>query len=224
MMCDARLFAPQTAAFSAERPVMTMPLVGASTVTGLATRVLAHAPPVFALAGLSMGGIVAMEVIRLAPQRVTRLALLDTNPLADPPDKGPIREAQVDKVTNGNLHEVMSEEMKPNYLAAGPNVGQILDVCMEMAVAVGPQAFAEQSQALQSRPDQCETLRDVSVPSLLLCGIEDQLCPVGRHELMRDLIKGSHLVVIAGAGHLPTLEQPEPTTRALQDWLNVAAT
>ena len=202
------------------RPVvMVVPLVDEATVTGLASRVLDQAPPRFALAGLSMGGIVAMEATRLAPERVTKLALLDTNPLADPPDKGQIREAQVNKVKNGGLKEVMSEEMKPNYLAAGPHVCEILNLCMEMAEAIGPDGFADQSHAIQTRPDQSNTLRGFSVPSLVLCGAEDQLCPVTRHELMRDLIPGSHLVVIPGAGHLPTREQPEQTTEALKEWL-----
>lgn len=221
MMCDARLFAPQIAAFSAERPVMTMPLAGEPTMTGLAKRVLEHAPRRFALAGLSMGGIVAMEVIRLAPERVSRLALLDTNHLADPLDKGPIREAQVDKVRNGGLREVMSEEMKPNYLAEGPALSEILGLCMEMADAVGSDGFADQSRALQHRPNQTDTLRNISVPSLILCGVDDQLCPVERHELMRDLIPQSHLVVVDGAGHLPTLEQPEQTNAALTAWLRM---
>ncbi len=198
---------------------MTMPLTASSTVGGLAERVLNEAPPQFALAGLSMGGIVAMEIIRLAPERVTRVALLDTNPLADPAEKGPIREAQVRKVRGGGLREVMSEEMKPNYLAPGPKLEQIMKLCMDMADAIGPVGFANQSEALQSRPDQTETLRQISMPCLVLCGEHDRLCPVERHELMRDLIPGASLVVIANAGHLPTLEQPDETNSALTAWL-----
>lgn len=162
-----------------------------------------------------------MEVIRLAPERVTRLALLDTNPLADAPANGPVREAQVIKAQSGGLRDVMSEEMKPNYLADGPQAEGILDLCMQMAEAIGPAGFTDQSYALQHRPDQTDTLRNVSVPSLVLCGEQDQLCPVERHELMRDLIPGSRLVVIPDAGHLPTLEQPEQTNEALRTWLQL---
>ncbi|MEO0521725.1 MAG: alpha/beta fold hydrolase [Pseudomonadota bacterium] len=219
MMCDERLFQPQVAAFSSKRPVTVVVPKGSSSMAGLAQAVLATAPPRFALAGLSLGGIVAMQIIRQAPERVSRVALLDTNPLPDPPDKAPIREAQVEKVRRGALDEVMRDEMKPNYLADGPAKQDILDLCMQMANALGPEVFAMQSQAVQTRPDQSDTLRGVTVPALVLCGQEDRLCPVERHELMHDLIPESELVVIPCAGHLPTLEQPNRTNEALQAWL-----
>ncbi|NNE78637.1 MAG: alpha/beta fold hydrolase [Silicimonas sp.] len=221
MMCDGRLFAPQIAAFSHEHPVLVAPLTGADTMSALATAVLAIAPPRFALAGLSMGGIVAMEMIRQAPDRISRLALLDTNALADPPGFAAKREAQVEKALSGELRSVMRDEMKPNYLTDGPDRDAILDLCMEMAEDLGPRVFARQSAALQHRPDQCETLKSVRVPSLVLCGEDDRLCPLRRHELMHDLIEGSRLAVIAGAGHLPTLEQPDLTNRTLNEWLKL---
>ncbi|MCC1494631.1 alpha/beta fold hydrolase [Cognatishimia sp. F0-27] len=219
MMCDGRLFAPQIAAFSHQRAVLTVPLTGSDTMEGLADAVLRLAPPQFALAGLSMGGIVAMEILRQAPGRVSRLALLDTNPLADPPEKAPIREAQVRAVLSGGLRSVMRDEMKPNYLTDGPNRDAILALCMQMAEDLGPQVFATQSRAIQNRPDQSATLRAVTVPTLVLCGEDDRLCPPERHRLMRDLVDGARLSIIKGAGHLPTLEQPDDTNRMLQEWL-----
>ncbi|MEM1284253.1 MAG: alpha/beta fold hydrolase [Pseudomonadota bacterium] len=219
MMCDARLFEPQIAAVSSERAVMVVPLTGADTMAGLAAAILAIAPPRFALAGLSMGGIVAMEIIRQAPERVTRLALIDTNPLADPPDKAAMRQAQVEKVASGGLRAVMRDEMKPNYLAPGPKRDELLNLCMDMAESLGPSVFADQSAAIQSRPDQRETLRSVTVPTRILCGAEDALCPVERHQLMHDLVPGSQLAIIEGAGHLPTLEQPDATNEVLRQWL-----
>ncbi len=220
MMCDARLYGPQIAAFSHERPVMVAPFGLHETVQAIATDVLAQAPPRFALAGLSMGGIVAMEVIRQAPKRITRLALLDTNPKAEAEAIAARREPQIAKVQDGQLRAVMRDEMKPNYLTDGPQMGQILDLCMAMAETVGPAAFVAQSRALQSRPDQQDTLRRVTVPTLILCGEDDVLCPLHRHELMHDLIPGSTMTVIKGAGHLPTLEQPDATNEALAEWLN----
>ncbi|MDP5086295.1 MAG: alpha/beta hydrolase [Yoonia sp.] len=219
MMCDGRLYGPQITAFSYQRAVMTAPLNDHETVMGLATDVLAVAPAKFALAGLSMGGIVAMEVIRQAPERVTRLALLDTNPKAEAPAVALNREPQIAKVRAGQLRAVMRDEMKPNYLTDGPRMGQILDLCMEMAETLGPEVFLRQSRALQTRPDQQETLRKVAVPTLILCGEDDALCPIHRHELMQALIPGSTLTVIKGAGHLPTLEQPDATNEALAKWL-----
>ena len=221
MMCDARLFLPQIAAFSKQRSIIIMPLHGHDTITGLAGHVLDIAPPQFSLAGLSMGGIVAMEIMRLMPERVVRLALLDTNPMADPKDRAAIRQTQIKQVQAGKLRSVMRDEMKPNYLAKGSERGRILELCMDMAEALGQTVFTEQSIALQYRIDQCETLRTINVPTFLICGEDDRLCPISRHELMHDLIPGSSLCVIPGAGHLPTLEQPKMTNRILEKWLRM---
>ena len=198
---------------------MVAPLVGRTSFAELASDILVHAPPRFALAGLSMGGITAMEIIRQAPERVSRLALMDTNPLAEPVDRAALRNLQIERVRAGGLRVVMRDEMKPNYLTDGPNKGCILDLCMAMAEALGTEVFAEQSQALQRRPNQCDTLRKVQVPTLVLCGEDDTLCPLDRHEMMRDLVPGARLAVIPGAGHLPVLEQPKLTNEELQQWL-----
>lgn len=220
MMCDARLFGPQIDALSAERTLHLPPLTGHDTMAGLAAAIIAQAPPRFALAGLSMGGIVAMEVLRQAPERVERVALLDTNPLAEADAMKARRGPQIAKVRAGGLAEVMREEMKPNYLADGPRRSDILDLCMAMAGALGPEVFITQSIALRARPDQQETLRALDMPALILCGAEDKPCPIERHELMHALIPGSELVIVPAAGHLPTLEQPDATTKALRDWLH----
>lgn len=218
MMCDARLFAPQITAFSGTRPVMVSPLIG-KDVSEIAQGILAHAPPRFAIAGLSMGGIIAMEVLRQAPARVMRLALLDTNPRSETLQVQAMREPQIAAVQNGDLIRVMRDEMKPNYLTDGPRRAEILDLCMKMAAALGPDAFVAQSRSLQTRPDQSETLRKCTVPTLILCGRDDALCPVHRHSLMHDLIPHSALHIVENAGHLPTLEQPTETTVALARWL-----
>ena len=221
MMCDARLFASQTAVLSATRPVMVAALSSDDTITAMAAAILQQGPPHFALAGLSMGGIVAMEVIRQAPGRVTRLALMDTNPLAEAPERAKLRDEQITRVLGGALETVIREDMKPHYLAGGSDRRTILDLCMDMALVLGPDVFSRQSRALQSRPDQCETLRCVDVPTLILHGAEDRLCPAERHELMRDLVPGATLIRIDDAGHLPTLEQPKPTNEALEKWLTM---
>lgn len=219
MMCDARLFQPQIAEFSRDMPIMVMPLNGDNTVEGLADSILSMAPPRFALAGLSMGGIVAMEIIRQAPDRVTRLALLDTNPKAETLQASAKREPQKQAVREGRLRAIMADEMKPNYLVDGPQKPLILQLCMNMAEDLGPDVFISQSEALASRPDQQGTLKSVAVPTLILCGREDIPCPVDRHELMHALIPHSQLAIIEGAGHLPTLEQPELTNKALRQWM-----
>ena len=222
MMCDARLFAPQIAALSAGRAVLVPPLTGTNTIAGMAHSVLKSAPPQFALAGLSMGGIVAMEIMRHAPERVTHLALMATNPKAEDPAVSANREHQKAQVRQGHLRAVLRDEMKPNYLTDSAHKDDILDLCMTMAMDLGPEVFLNQSEALATRPDQQDNLKLVNVPSLILCGKEDRLCPLDRHVLLAQLIPGARLEVIDGAGHLPTLEQPEATTTALRIWLDGA--
>lgn len=222
MMCDARLFAPQLTTLTGERPVVVLSITQHDTVQALASDVLAAAPDQFALAGLSMGGIVAMEVLRQAPDRVRALALMDTNPLAERQSVKEIRVPQIKAVQAGKLKQVMQTELKPNYITDGPNSIAILDLCLDMALDLGADVFTRQSLALMSRPDQQNTLRSYTRPSLVLTGRDDRLCPIDRHRLMADLLQNSHLEIIENAGHLPTLEQPEHTTAALSRWLGAA--
>lgn len=220
MMCDARLYGPQIEALSGQLSLHLAPITARDTVEALAADILQAAPPRFALAGLSMGGIVAMEVFRQAPERVDRLALLDTNPRAELDEVKQRREPQIERVRTGGLAAVMQSELIPNYLAKGEDRPDIQKLCLDMALGLGPDVFERQSRALQRRPDQQETLASVSVPTLILMGKEDRLCPIDRHERMHELIPHSVLQVIEGAGHLPTLEQPQAVNTALMEWLN----
>jgi len=219
MMCDERLFAPQISELSKQREVHFAQISGHETISELAADVLHNAPPVFALAGLSMGGIVAMEVLSQASDRVERIALLDTNPLAELSHVAKGRGPQIDAVKNGHLKEKIRDEMKPNYLFDGVKKTEILKLCMDMALDIGPDAFIRQSIALRDRVDQKNTLRTYKRPALVLCGKHDILCPLEHHELMHNLLENSKLEIIEDAGHLPTLEQPKITTTALVSWL-----
>lgn len=219
MLCDARLYAPQIAAFSGMRSVAVPTIAHADTVEALAARILAEAPPRFALAGLSMGGIVAMEVVRRAPERVTRLALLDTNPLSETEKVRAAREPQIAEALAGGLETVIRRDMWPVYLHADSDRQDIRDLALAMALEQGAEVFARQSRALQTRPDQQETLKSYRGPTLILCGEDDRLCPVKRHTLMHELMPGSTLTIVPGAGHLPTLETPEAVNAALAAWL-----
>lgn len=215
MMCDERLFQHMP-------PHICLDISQHDAVEALAADVLADAPETFALGGLSMGGIVAMEVIRQAPDRVTRLCLMDTNCEAESDKIKAFRQPQIDKALAGQLEYVMREEMKPNYLADGPRRADVLDLCMDMALSLGPEVFARQSRALRDRPDQKQTLQNWDKPTLILTGEDDRLCPLHRHTLMAELMPQASLTVIPNAGHLPTLERPQATAAALQGWLNAA--
>ena len=222
MMCDARLFAPQIAALAADREVLVAPISGHDSVQALAAAVLKTAPQTFALAGLSMGGIVAMEMVAQAPQRIERLALLDTNPRAELPAVAAKRGPQIEAVKAGRLQDVMYSQLMPHYLADATQHPDIIQVCRQMAADLGADVFIRQSIALRDRPDQQDTLRAYTRKSLVLCGRHDALCPIERHELVHTLLANSTLQVIENAGHLPTLEQPEITTAALVSWLEDA--
>jgi len=216
-MCDQRLFAPQVSAFKNDYQIIIPNLSHAASMSDMARQVLAQLPESFALAGLSMGGILAMEILRQAPQKVTKLALLDTNPLAELSEVQSNRDRQIRDVREGGLMDVMSQEMIPRYLSAPDKA--INELCRDMAKHLGESAFVNQSLALQSRIDQCDTLASFTGPSLVLMGENDELCPLDRHQLMNKLLVNSQLCIINSAGHLPCLEQPEQTNAALKQWL-----
>lgn len=219
MMCDARLWQAVIGPLSARRPVLCAWIGGQDTVEAMAAAVLEAAPPRFALAGLSLGGIVAMAMLRLAPERVERLALLDTNPFAETDTVRARRAPQVARVLGGALAAVMRDELIPRYVDDGPAAGPIRDLCLAMAADLGPAVFARQSAALGARPDARDGLEAYGGPALVLTGAADRLCPMDRHVAMHRLLRGSRLAVIEGAGHLPVLEQPGPTLAALEGWL-----
>ena len=219
MMCDARLFWPQIVEFGKDRAVMVAPLTGATTIAALAAQVLDAAPRRFALAGHCMGGIVAMEMMRRAPERVARLALMDSSALTETPQVAASREPQIVAVRAGRLSKLMRDELGPRSLAPGPNRADALDLFVEMAESLGPETFIAQSRALQRRPDQQKVLGTIRVPTLVLCGRHDTLCPVMRHEFMAGLIPNARLTILETAAHMPTLEAPRATNAALRDWL-----
>lgn len=224
-MCDGRLFANQVEAFSSKRAVHLANFGLGTTIASFAANVLASAPPRFVLCGLSMGGIVAMEILRTAADRISGLVLMDTNHRAETHERAKARKRTIALVKSGELAlaSVIKDEMKPAYLADGPRNEPILELVMAMAMSLGSHVFERQSRAIMSRPDQAETLRRIRVPTLVICGEEDKLCPIPAHEEMVGLIPGAKLEVVRGAGHLVPLEQPERTNELIWDWLEGAA-
>lgn len=217
-MCDARLFWHQIIAFSATRAVHCAPLIGTS-IEEMAEQVLAGAPPRFALVGHWLGGLVAMEILRRAPDRVSQLALLDVSPLPETPQTAGLREPRIVRARTGRLDEVMLEELPAGALAPGDARAEVQAMALDMAAALGPEVFTLQSRALMRRPDQQRALRNTRVRAMLICGEYDTICPPRRHEFLAELMPHAEFRLILGAGHLCPLEQPEKVTRALQDWL-----
>ncbi|WP_417208105.1 alpha/beta fold hydrolase [Antarctobacter sp.] len=218
-MSDARLYGPQIAEMSRDQAVMIAPITQGDRIEEIASTLLDLVPTRFALVGHGMGGIVAMEVYRRAPDRVTRLALMGTTPLAETPQVAALRDPQMIRARAGRFDAVLAEEFRLADLAPGPHQREVLALVLEMARGLGPEVFVRQSRAMQRRRDQQGTLRRINVPTLVLCGAEDRLYPVKRHSFMAEMIPKAELRVIEDAGHMPMLEQPEAVTDALLGWL-----
>ena len=216
-LCDAALWRHQIAGLSDIADVRVGDLTRDDSVGAMAARVLAGAPSRFALAGISLGGYVALEIMRRAPERVTRLALLDTtarpeeeasaagNPAAR--DAGVAGLGQVGLLTTLLVH--------PKRLADR----RLATILGAMAERVGRKAFLRQQRASRSRPDSRADLAAIVCPTLLICGRQDPLAPPALHEEMATAIPGAELLIIEECGHLPPLEQPEEVTGALRRWL-----
>lgn len=215
MMCDERLWAPQVAALP--QAAFHADTTQADNVELMARQILAAAPPRFALAGLSMGGILAFEIWRQAPERVTHMALFDTNPHAEAPERKSMRFKQVEVALAGGLRELAIESLKPMYLAESRRDDEaLLGTVLDMVLDLGPDVFERQSVALRERVDSVPTLATIECPVLVACGVEDKLCPPRFHELMAAEIPGATLCIIDDCGHLASLERPDIVNRELQ--------
>jgi pimeloyl-ACP methyl ester carboxylesterase len=223
LLCDEAVWTAQRAALGLAE--CFVPSYGElSSITAMADRVLESAPaPRFALAGHSMGGRVALEVVRLAPQRVERLALLDTG--MDPLAPGAAGEQERAKrmallglAREKGMRAMGSEWARgmvhPSRLDA-PLFQEILDMIERQTLAI----FEAQISALLNRPDAREVLRGLRCPTLLACGRQDAWSPLSRHEQMHALVPGSRLVAIEDSGHMSTMEQPGAVSQALLEWM-----
>lgn len=214
MMCDKRLWSQQIAAMSV--PTEVADLSRSDNFSEMAAQVLEKAPSEFAIAGLSMGGLAAFEIWRQAPERVTHLALLDTNPGPDAPDRKAIRFEQIAAAASGKLEELVIESLKPLYLAEkNRNDDSILQSILDMALSLGPDVFQRQSLAVINRADSMPTLPTITCPTTVICGREDTICPPKLHERMAEQIPGAKLVVIDDCGHMSSMEQPHIVTTEL---------
>jgi pimeloyl-ACP methyl ester carboxylesterase len=216
MMCDARMWQAQIDSLGV---LTSIPLCDEfDNFADAATAILDSAPQQFALAGLSMGGILAFEIWRQAPQRVSHLALIDTNPFAESPERQSLRLTQIEQVVNGGLRSLAIDSLKPMYLAESNRDDEaLLNTILDMAMDLGPEVFRLQSLALKNRVDSSEILQQIDCPVSVLCGAEDTLCPVAYHEYMADKISDCKLVVIDECGHLASMEKPEIITQELRE-------
>lgn len=220
LSCTAALYAPQWPAIANGRSILVADHARDETLPGVAQRLLAAAPPRFALCGLSMGGYVAFEVMRQAPERVTRLALLDTSAKPATPETNGPREQMIALVRKGAFDNVTTllwqKLVAPARLADEP----LRLLVREMAKDIGAEGFVRQQTAIMRRPESRPVLAGLSIPVLVLVGQEDEITPVTEAREMVGLVgAGARLAIVPGCGHLSTLEAPEIVTAELLRWL-----
>ncbi len=219
LLCDAALWRGQIDDLADIAAPWVADMTRDDSVSRMAARVLEAAPPRFALAGLSMGGYVAQEIMRQAPERVARLALLDTSARPDSPEQTARRRGLIDLAEKGEFRGV-TPRLLPVFLHPDRlNDKELTAAVMAMAERVGKDAFLRQQRAIISRPDSRPSLAAIACPTLVLCGRQDQLTPLDLHEEIAAGIRGAQLVVIEECGHLSTMERPWEVSVALRQWL-----
>jgi pimeloyl-ACP methyl ester carboxylesterase len=217
--CSARLYGDQIPALWRFGPVTVADHTRDDSIAAIARRILAAAPPRFALAGLSMGGYIAFEIMRQAPQRVAKLALLDTGPGAETPQQTESRRPRIELAKAGRFGEV-EEALFPLLVHRGRHGDTALrNVVRTMGEETGAEVFLRQTKAIMGRVDSRPTLSTIACPTLVLVGDGDVLTPPALAQEIASGIPGARLVVIAECGHLSTLERPQAVNQALGEWM-----
>lgn len=219
LLCDRALWAHQIENLSDIADCTVADLTRADSMGALAEAVLARAPDRFALAGLSMGGYVAFEILRRAPERVTRLCLVDTSARPDTMEQRQRREAMLKLARIGKFRGVsprlLSTQVHPDHVAV-PEIGGVV---LAMTERVGRDAFCRQQAAILSRPDSRPGLDAISVPTLVIVGADDAQTPPDRSHEIAERVPGAALHILPRCGHLAPLEQPERVTALMREWL-----
>lgn len=218
LLCDADLWRDQIAALGDGVAPFVADLTRDDDIGAMAERTLAAAPPRFALVGLSMGGYVAFEIMRRAPERVTRLALIDTSASPDARHRAERRAAAMDSLAVGKFAGVTTR-LLPQLVHPKHVDGPVGARVRAMAARVGGEAFLRQQRAILARPDFRPGLSRIRVPTWVAVGDSDVLTPPAEAREIFLEIANATLHVFEACGHLPPLEQPAETSRFLARWL-----
>jgi pimeloyl-ACP methyl ester carboxylesterase len=218
LICDGRLWRDVLAALGRADSAVTGEVTLDSSIAGMAARVLGMAPPRFALAGLSMGGYVALEIMRQAPERVTHLALFDTSARPDDEARKAKRRLGLAAVERGEF-DTVAHDLVPGLMAPEHVQGVLGAEVQAMHLRVGEAVYRRQQGAIMERVDSRGGLGAISVPALVGVGALDMVTPLELAEEMADGIEGAELRVFTGCGHLPTMEAPEAVAEAMRGWL-----
>ena len=221
LLCDAALWEPQLSDLADIADFFVADLTEQGTMQDMAASVLRDSPwKEFALAGLSMGGYVAQEIMRQAPQRVKKLALLNTRSRAELPEETERRRALMQLAQSGHNFTPVTNRMLP-FLVHESRVkdAPLVKVIREMAERIGIEAYMRQQNAVIARQDYGSMLSSVACPTLVLCGRQDKLTPLNNSEEMAAALPDAKLVVVEECGHMSTLERPEAVNAAMREWL-----
>ena len=218
-LCSEKLWENQIKAFAEDYECLPYVFRKGDSIENFAQQVLDCAPASFSLVGLSMGGYVAFEMMRQAPMRVERLALLDTSAEADTPERTAQRYLDMKAADELGL-EAFAKTLPGRWMhPAQANQEIFRNAIVEMVMSVGAAAQKQQAHALMHRVDSFPVLSKINCPTLVLCGREDLATPVSMHEDMAKIIPDSRLVIVEQCGHLSTMEQPEIVNASLRQWL-----
>jgi pimeloyl-ACP methyl ester carboxylesterase len=219
LLCSARLYGPQLPALWRFGPVTIADHRRDDDITAVARRILDAAPPRFALAGLSYGGYIAFAMHRLAPERIARLALLDTMARPDTEEARTGREKLMSQARAGKFEEVV-DLLTTKFLHVNREHDEhLVKVVRDMAAETGVEAFVRQQRSIMQRPDARSQLASIKCPTVVLTGDSDVLTPPNLAKEMAEGITGSRLVIVPDCGHLSTLERPDAVNTALIAWL-----
>jgi pimeloyl-ACP methyl ester carboxylesterase len=219
LLCSPAQWAPQMAGLSDIADITIGDHTRHDTMQAIAQSILAATPQRFALAGLSMGGYIAQQIVLQAPERVARLALLDTGSRADTPERKE-RRLQLNEMARREGAARVQQELLPLLIHADRLADKtFVDLIVQMATDTGVEAFLRQHAALMARGDNRPLLSGIRCPTLVLVGRQDVLTPLELSEEMAGAIPGARLQVIEDCGHLSTLEQPDAVNHALRAWL-----
>ncbi|GAA0320179.1 alpha/beta hydrolase [Sphingomonas oligophenolica] len=217
LMCDSRVFAAQLSAFPNARAAADYTLE--RDLGAMAGRVIDAAPARFALLGHSMGGRVALEVIRRVPDRVTRLALLSTGVHMPTPGEAPKRYALRDLGRSEGMAALVDAWLPPMVAPDRARDPHFMAPLRAMCIEAGLARFEAQIAALLSRPEVESLLPHIACPVLVAAGSEDVWSPPAQHEAIAALLPDAHLVVVEGAGHMLPVEAPDALNDAIAAWL-----
>lgn len=219
-MADARCFMPQLARLGAERQVILLGPGLGETVEKIAADVAPDLPRRFAVIGHGLGGNIAIELLRKRPEAVSRVALISTDPLPETPQLAAEQEALLVAAKTGHLAACMAQMLPLTALHDAPWREEVMALVQDMAANLGPDQFQRHLRVLQRRPDQQKALRKANVPTMIIAGESDTLIPRRRAEFLAAMMPQGCLEIIAEAGHLPQLEQPEAVTKVLETFLS----